>query len=69
MTETGDPDDLDGPPRGAIIAAIVVAVAAIVGFLAYAALRQAPKVILVGEIRDATQATGIRRLGGPHPQQ
>jgi CBS domain containing-hemolysin-like protein len=22
---------------------------------------------LVGEIRDATQATGIRRLGGPHP--
>ncbi len=42
MTETGDPDDLDGPPRGAIIAAIVVAVAAIVGLLAYAALRQAP---------------------------
>ncbi|KIU13760.1 DUF3515 domain-containing protein [Mycolicibacterium llatzerense] len=47
MTEPGDHRDLtgdpDGPPRGAIIAAIVVAVAAIVGLLAYAALRQAPE--------------------------
>ncbi|MUL65547.1 hypothetical protein BOO86_13805 [Mycobacterium sp. CBMA 234] len=42
MTEPGDHGDLDGPPRGAIIAAVVVAVAAIVGLLAYVALRQAP---------------------------
>jgi hypothetical protein len=39
MTEPLDPD---GPPRGAIVAAIVVAVAAIVGLLAYVALRQGP---------------------------
>jgi hypothetical protein len=35
-------DDHDGPPRGALIAALAVAVAAVVGLLVVAALRQTP---------------------------
>jgi hypothetical protein len=62
MTEPGDRSDLagdpDGPPRGAIIAAIVVAVAAIVGLLAYAALRQAPD----------DKPVAIPLAGAPAPQ-
>lgn len=62
MTEPGDHSalagDLDGPPRGAIIAAVVVAVAAIVGLLAYAALRQAP----------ADKPVALPLAGAPAPQ-
>ncbi|WP_261861348.1 DUF3515 family protein, partial [Mycobacterium montefiorense] len=55
MTE---PDDPDGPPRGALIAAVVVAVAALVGVLAYAALRQAP----------ADKPVALPLAGAPAPQ-
>ncbi|MDR3656782.1 MAG: DUF3515 domain-containing protein [Mycobacterium sp.] len=55
MTEPVDPD---GPPRGAIIAAIVVAVAAIVGLLAYVALRQGP----------TDKPIAIPLAGAPAPQ-
>ncbi|RUP28849.1 MULTISPECIES: DUF3515 domain-containing protein [Mycolicibacterium] len=62
MTEPGDHSalagDPDGPPRGAIIAAVVVAVAAIVGLLAYAALRQAP----------ADKPVALPLAGAPAPQ-
>jgi hypothetical protein len=34
-----DPDERDGPPRGVLIAAVIVAVAALVGLLAFATIR------------------------------
>jgi hypothetical protein len=36
------PDGRDGPPRGVMIAAVIVAVAAVIGVLLFAAMRQAP---------------------------
>lgn len=37
-------DDGDGPPRGVLIAAVVVAVAAVIGVLVFATIRQKPEV-------------------------
>ena len=36
------PDGRDGPPRGVLIAAVIVAVAAVIGVLAFATIRQTP---------------------------
>jgi hypothetical protein len=36
------PDGRDGPPRGVMIAAVIVAVAAVIGVLAFATIRQTP---------------------------
>jgi Protein of unknown function (DUF3515) len=37
------PDDGDGPPRGVLVAAVIVAVAAVIGVLVFATIRQKPE--------------------------
>jgi hypothetical protein len=37
------PEDGDGPPRGVLVAAVIVAVAAVIGVLVFATIRQKPE--------------------------
>jgi len=36
-------DERDGPPRGVLVAAVIVAVAAVIGVLVFATIRQKPE--------------------------
>ncbi|MEZ0049248.1 hypothetical protein ABIA30_000238 [Mycobacterium sp. MAA66] len=67
MTEPTDGHHHDGgPPRGAIIAAVAVAVAAIVGGLAYVALRQAhpakPRVPIAAALAPLADSPPCQKL-------
>jgi Protein of unknown function (DUF3515) len=63
----------DGPPRGLLIAAVVVAVGAIVGILVFAALRQSPvtqpPLPIVGVPAPQADSTDCRTLTDSLPDQ
>ncbi len=63
----------DGPPRGLLIAAVVVAIGAIVGILVFAALRQSPvtqpPVPIVGVPAPKAESADCRTLTDSLPDQ
>jgi len=69
-TDSSAASEPDGPPRTAIFAAVVLAVAAIGGILAIAALRQAPPPVTVAAV-PAPQAgsPACRSLAAALPQR
>jgi Protein of unknown function (DUF3515) len=68
-----DDETRDGPPRGLLIAAVVVAIGAIVGILVFAALRQSPAtqqaVPIVGVPAPKAESTDCRTLTDSLPDQ
>lgn len=69
-TDSSAGSDPDGPPRGVIVTAVILAVAAIGGILAIAALRQAPRPVAVTAV-PAPQAgsPACRTLAAALPQR
>jgi hypothetical protein len=68
-----DDETSDGPPRGLLIAAVVVAIGAIVGILVFAALRQSPAtqqaVPIVGVPAPKAESTDCRTPTDNLPDQ
>ncbi len=69
-TDSGTGADADGPPRTAVLAAVALAVAAIGGILAIAALRESPRPVALAAV-PAPQAdsAACRSLAAALPQR